>query len=160
MRGARAPLRAPEPEHAFAGGGGPRGSRAGGRQARAGRLAGPFGRELAAVPLGYLVKPAGVVDAALLVGPAIRLLGGGRTRQDRDDDKEREPEASSSHRRLSSPRSRPGQELKNTVPQRATSGSPTRAHHGSATARMATHPTSVIQSPKRRISPAETWPRS
>jgi len=40
--------------------------------------------------------------------------------------------------------------------QRATSGSPSRAHQGSATARMAAHPTSVIHKPKRSISPAET----
>src|SRR5207302_12559 len=39
-------------------------------------------------------------------------------------------------------------------------GSPTRAHQGSATKRIATQPTKVIHRPNLSISPAETWPRS
>src|SRR5439155_19030615 len=45
-------------------------------------------------------------------------------------------------------------------PHRGISGSPTSDHHGSATTSTVTQPSSVIQSPKRKISPAETWPRS
>src|SRR5256885_8233959 len=45
------------------------------------------------------------------------------------------------------------------TPHRRISGSPTSDHHGSATTSTVTQPSSVIQSPKRKISPAETWPR-
>src|SRR3989442_2376519 len=38
--------------------------------------------------------------------------------------------------------------------------SPTNVRHGRATPRIATHPTSVIHTPKRKNSPAVTWPRS